>query len=315
MKATAFHSGAHLGERDLRPAESACPLCSFRGERSAVLRLQSEPIVSLLACPNCRGCSASRLPTEEALRNYYSKYYQQGIFQGAEKVTFDEPRRFAEHLFRKGAPFLKRASVRILDFGGGDGNLSMSIARLLLKDGAAHVQVALVDYNAELARSDCSDVSLERYDNLSSAKVTDCDLILASGILEHIPYPQEDFIRLLSALRSGGLFYARTPCVASLCRILQRIGVPIDFTFPAHVHDMGEAYWTHILKLLQAPFQRYSIIWSQPSIVETTLRKNALRTVAAYMMKAPWLILRSRYDLVGGWEVLIRRPPEDGVDR
>jgi hypothetical protein len=177
------------------------------------------------------------------------------------------------------------------------------------------VQVALVDYNAELARSDCSDISLERYDNLASAKVTDCDLILASGILEHITYPQEDFIRLLSALRPGGLFYARTPCVASLCRISQRLGVPIDFTFPAHVHDMGEAYWTHILNLLPAPFRRYSIIWSQPSIVETTLRKNALRTVAAYMMKAPWLILRSRYDLVGGWAVLIRRPPEDGVDQ
>jgi SAM-dependent methyltransferase len=310
MKATAFHSGTHLEERDLRPAESACPLCSFRGERPAVLRLQSEPGISLLACANCGGFSASRLPTDEALRAYYSKYYQQGIFQDAEKVTFDEPERFAKHLVRKAKPFLKRPNPRILDFGGGGGNLSISIARLLLEDGASHVNVVLVDYAAALARSDFQDISLECHENLTSASATDCDLVLASGILEHIPYPQEDFARLLSALRLGGLFYARTPCVASLFHILQRIGLSGDFTYPAHVHDMGEAYWSKILRLLPPPFRHYSVIWSQPSIVETTLRKNAMRTVAAYVMKAPWRILGKRYQFVGGWEVLIRRPLE-----
>src|ERR1700674_433249 len=178
MKATAFHSGTHLEETDLRPAESACPLCSSRGERPVVLRLQSEPSVSLLACPNCGGFSASRLPTEEALRTYYSKYYQQGIFQDAEKVTFDDPRRFARHLVRKAKPFLKRPNLRILDFGGGDGNLSISIARLLVEEGASHVNVVLVDYNAALASSDSPDILLECHDNLASASATDCDLVL-----------------------------------------------------------------------------------------------------------------------------------------
>src|SRR6202158_5110866 len=137
MKATAFHSGIHLEETDHRSAESACPLCSFRGDRSAVLRLQSEPSVSLLACPNCDGFSASRLPTEEALRTYYSKYYQQGIFQDAEKVTFDEPQRFAEHLVRKAKPFLGNPDLRILDFGGGGGDRFVSLARRLFTDGGS----------------------------------------------------------------------------------------------------------------------------------------------------------------------------------
>lgn len=315
MRATAFHSGRHLEETDLLPPESACPLCSFRGNRSAVLRLQSEPGVSLLACPNCGGFSASRLPTEEALRTYYSKYYQQGIFQNAEKVTFDEPQRFAKHLVGKAKRFLTRPVPRILDFGGGGGNLSLSIARLLLKDGASCVNVVLVDYNAALAHSDSPDISVECHEDLASARATDCDLVLASGILEHIPYPQEHFTRLLSALRPGGLFYARTPCVASLFGILQRIGFQVDFTYPAHVHDMGEAYWSSILRLLPPPFQHYSVIWSHPSIVETTFRKNALRTVAAYVMKAPWRILGNWYQLVGGWEVLIRRPLEARLEQ
>jgi 2-polyprenyl-3-methyl-5-hydroxy-6-metoxy-1,4-benzoquinol methylase len=266
--------------------------------------------VSLLACPNCGGFSASRLPTEEALRTYYSKYYQQGIFQDAEKVTFDDSQRFAKHLVRKAEPFLRAQGLRILDFGGGGGNLSISIARLLLENGAPHVHVVLVDYNAALASTDSQDISLECHQSLASASATDCDLVLASGILEHIPYPQEDFTRLLSALRPGGLFYARTPCVASLFHILQRIGLPVDFTFPAHVHDMGEEYWSNILRLLPAKFQHYSVIWSHPSIVETTLRKNPMRTVAAYVMKSPWRTLGNRYRFVGGWEVLIRRPLE-----
>ena len=308
MRSTAYHSGMHLEGRYLRAPESKCPLCFFAGERPAVLRLQSEPDVFLLACPNCGGFSASCLPTEEALRAYYAKYYEQQIYQDVEKVTFHEPQHFARHLVSNAKRFLKRSDLRILDFGGGDGNLSMSIARLLLRADASRVRIVLVDYNAALAHSYSQDISLECHEDLASANATDCDLVLASSVLEHIPYPQEDFTRLLSALRPGGLFYARTPAVAPLFRILQHIGLPVDFTFPAHVHDMGEAYWSTILGLCPAPFRDYSVIWSRPSIVETTLRKNALRTLAAYVMKAPWRLLGRRYQLVGGWEVLIQRP-------
>jgi SAM-dependent methyltransferase len=308
MKATAFHSGMHLEEMSLRPIEPSCPLCYFAGERPVYLRLQSEPNVFLLACPNCGGFSASRLPTDKALRSYYSRYYQQQIFDDAEKVTFDEPKRFARHIVGRAKPYLMNRTPRILDFGGGDGNLSISIARYWLDCGASTVHLVLVDYNAALARSDSQHIELECYENLASAKPSDCDLVVASGILEHIPYPRQDFMRLLSSLRPGGLFYARTPAVASMFRVLQRAGLRPDFTYPAHVHDMGEAYWSSILRHLPSEYRNYSVIWSRPSIVETTLRKNAFRTVAAYIAKAPWYVFRSRYQFVGGWEVLISRP-------
>jgi SAM-dependent methyltransferase len=312
MRATAFHSGMHLKEECLMPPEPLCPLCSYGGERSPVLRLQSDPYVFLLACPNCKGCSASRLPTEEALRAYYSRYYDAGIFQDSDKVTFHDPQRFATHLLQKAGPHLQGQNLKILDFGGGEGNLSLAIAQLLLADHTAHVDIILVDYNAGPGHTGSRDISFVCRKKLDTADAQDCNLVLASGILEHIPYPQSDFARLLSAVRPGGLFYARTPCIASLFRIMQRLGLPVDFTYPAHVHDMGEAYWSNILSFLPSEFQHYSVIWSQPSIVETALRKNVMRTLAAYLMKWPWRILGSRYPFVGGWEVFIGRSSDPG---
>jgi len=176
-----------------------------------------------------------------------------------------------------------------------------------LSGRTAHVDIILVDYNAGRDHASRKDISLVCREKLETEDVKDCDLVLASGILEHIPHPQTDFARLLSAVRPGGLFYARTPCVASLLRILQRAGLSVDFTYPAHVHDMGEAYWSNILSFLPAEFQGYSVIWSQPSIVETTLGKNTFRTLAAHLMKLPWWIVGSRYSFVGGWEVFIGR--------
>jgi len=308
MKATAFHSGMHLKEEYLLPPEPVCPLCFFGYERTQALSLQSDPDVFLLACPRCRGFSASRLPTEEALRAYYSRYYEQVIFQDSDKVTFHEPQRFARRLLQKARPFLQNEKLRILDFGGGGGSLSLAIARHRLREGASHVDVILVDYNTAPGHTDLQSVSLECHETLDSTDSRDCDLVLASGILEHIPHPQTVFARLLLALKPGGVFYARTPSVAPLFRILQRIGLPVDFTYPAHVHDMGEAYWSSVLSFLPSELQHYEMICSRPSIVETILRKNPIRTLTAHVMKTPWRILGKRYPFVGGWEVIIRRP-------
>lgn len=305
MRPTLFQRGAHLDERDILPPELECPLCSFDGDRSPFFRLQSDPEVSLLACPRCRGFSASRLPTDDALRAYYSRYYDS--VPHSESVTFHEPRRFAKNILRKMKP-QPGGRLKILDFGGGGGGLSLATAQALLTGGASHVQVVLVDYNSGLARNNLANISLECHQDLDSTDATNCDLVFASGVLEHIPHPQGHLSRLLSSLRPGGLFYARTPSVAPLFRVLQRIGLDFDFLYPAHVHDMGEAYWSSILSLMPSGFRDYAMVCSQPSIVETTLRRDMIRTFAAHVLKCPWRIFGSRYQFVGGWEVFIRRP-------
>ncbi|MCJ7698134.1 MAG: hypothetical protein MUO73_07385, partial [Thermoplasmata archaeon] len=51
----------------------------------------------------------------------------------------------------------------------------------------------------------------------------------------------------------------------------------------------------------------FKILSSKPSITETSFSKHFGRTLIAYLIKSPWYVLRNRWDLVGGWEILIQK--------
>lgn len=295
-----YHQGKHLSEEELLPPESACVLCGFSGKRRPVLSLQENPQVDLLEC-RCGCRSASRMPKPEVLTTYYSSYYSNGNSTG---YTFDESSRFGPHLWRQ---FQARPvkTPRILDFGGGiDAALSRSLADHLIEQGAQGVEIALVDYNADCRRN-WGKTTVERYPSLDQAG-EGFDVVIASGIIEHIPYPHDTLLRLLHALRPGGRAYFRTPAMSQMVRLAGRMGIRLDFTFPVHVHDMGQAFWDKVLTSLRVSDQ-FSMLASRPSIVETTFRLHPLPTLASYVFKLPWYLLRSRYTLVGGWEVTIAR--------
>lgn len=76
------------------------------------------------------------------------------------------------------------------------------------------------------------------------------DIVIASAIVEHIPYPRQVILGLLSALSPGVRAYFRTPAMASLIKLAARFGVAIDFIYPAHVHDMGQPLWENLLASL-----------------------------------------------------------------
>lgn len=270
--------------------------------RAPILRLQTGPDVDLLSCAACNGYSASRMPTPETLRDYYRAYYE-----GTDgHVTFDLPERLALHIFRRAFPAVVRRSFDLLDFGGGDAEITRRIASRLVERGATGVRILLVDYNTEVRPSDSPLVSLNRVESLDGVEGSDFDLVLASAILEHIPRPRRDLIHLLQALRPGGVFYARTPSVVPLLRIAKRFHVPCDFTFPGHLHDLGQKFWAGILGHL--PLEHpVAVLDARPSLVETTLGRHPWRTVAAHVLKAPWRGLGSSYGLIGGWEVFFRR--------
>jgi hypothetical protein len=67
------HQGAHLSEDQLLP-ESVCPICGYTGNIRPVIALHDAPPMHLLAC-RCGCISASRMPREEVLRDYYKRYY------------------------------------------------------------------------------------------------------------------------------------------------------------------------------------------------------------------------------------------------
>lgn len=304
MKATLFHRSAQMSDEDLMGASILCPFCGF-ANRKRVELIQEEPKVALLNCDNCWASSASRMPTSEALKNYYSSYY----LDKAERITLDGPDRMAGHIYKYATPFLVNISGRdisILDYGGGDGSISILLSEKLLKGGAKKVNITLIDYDTSPVTSSNDRINILRLDSLESIKGQSIDLAIASAVIEHVPQPRLVLERLFHSLKVGGVFYARTPYVTPFLKMSKVLGLNFDFTYPAHVHDLGAKFWGNILKVFSLE-GNYSIIKTNPSIVETSLDRNFFRTLVAYVLKIPGYLFKESYGLVGGWEIFIGR--------
>ena len=305
LVATAFHQSAHLSENMLGAEERSCHFCGSPSREKTYI-LQTDPLVELLFCSSCNASSASRFPSQEALQRYYSGYYKQE--HGAEQenhVTFDDHARFGRHI----ASLINLAPgaqlTRILDFGGGDGSMSYALAESLIERGAGQIELVVIDHDRSLVGPKSDKVSVIKIDSLDQLQ-NRYDVVLASAILEHLTDAMPTVSRLLQAVEKGGWFYARTPYVAPLAHVLKFFRIKWDFTFPAHIHDLGQEFWEKFFAREFANNQ-FELVHSAPSIVETTLSKNFARTLAAYLFKAPWYILGKRYKLVGGWEVCVKK--------
>ena len=302
----AFQSSRHLRDDQLLAPHNACLFCGFDRRTPAGL-LQNNPDVQLLKCSRCGAASASRLPTSDALDEYYGSYFASASAgQGRSRVTFGDASRFGRHLASRISAHLGRASIRVLDFGGGDGTVTVEAARHLIARGVRRVDVTVVDYNATLTPTGSPDITITHRDSIEAFEPASQDCVIASAVIEHIPRPKDSLDRLLALVNDGGLFYARTPCVAPWMTLTGQVGVKWDFTFPAHIHDLGQDFWERFFPC-EAACGRFSLLESSPSPVETTLGQHFTRTLAAYACKAPWHLLGRRYSLMGGWQVLARK--------
>ena len=255
--------------------------------------------MDLVAC-RCGVFSASRMPRSEVLEDYYASYYT----ATADTATFDGSVRFGAHLFGM-LQSAQKGMMRILDFGGGvDATLSRSVARQFISKGTERVEIALVDSNASCAR-DWQAIVVDCYRDLRDAG-REFDIVVASAIIEHIPYPRGVLISLLTSLRVGGAIYFRTPAVSSTIRLADRFGARLDFTYPERVHDMGQAFWEKVLPSLGLD-KTFLLVRSRPSIVQADFVSHPMRAAIAHLLKWPWYIFRSHYTMVGGWEAVIIR--------
>jgi hypothetical protein len=206
-------------------------------------------------------------------------------------------------------PDLARLStIRILDYGGGDGSLAKAIANLIISraGGNCRAQIDLVDYEAPGWLSD-SRIIVRGHKDLDDIEGY-YDLILASAVLEHVPQVNGVIRRLAALARPGAYFYARTPFMIPLARLMGKF----DLTYPAHVHDMGSSFWN---RFVQTFGLNADLLVSRPSLVETAFREAPTRTLAAFIMKLPshleLALRRPRpvdpvWTFVGGWEVVLR---------
>jgi 2-polyprenyl-3-methyl-5-hydroxy-6-metoxy-1,4-benzoquinol methylase len=304
LQATLFHHSAHLPEQDLLALATFCPFCNST-ERKPIAVLQQAPEVLLLYCNTCHAASASRMPKPEALENYYSHYYD----DKEEKITLDTPDRMANHIIKYARPSISDLTGRdvcLLDYGGGDGSISIKVAHKLLSLGAGSVNITLVDYDRSTMVASDQRIQIYRPYDLAQIVNQSMDIVIASAIIEHIPEPREVLIKLFSTLKSKGVFYARTPYVTPFSRLAEIVNSKFDFTYPAHVHDLGARFWNNAVNILPLDGE-YQVLRSTPSIVETSFRQHFLRSFVAHVLKIPGYVFKETYGLVGGWEVFIQR--------
>ncbi|MHB0977133.1 MAG: class I SAM-dependent methyltransferase [Candidatus Aquicultorales bacterium] len=309
MKTAFFNKSVHLNEEQLTEIDETCPFCSST-DRREVFRIQEAPDIHLVGCSRCHAVSASRMPTESFLKEYYNSYYE----GKGQEVTIDSTDKLANHIYESARASIEVLrdveSFRILDFGGGDGEVSVRLGMKIAGKDADRVSIALVDYNAR-EREVADGIGMESFTSLSEIEGREFELVIASAIIEHIPYPSKDIEALLRAVRKGGVFYARTPFVLPFMKALRKFGAALDFTYPGHVHDLGRDFWENSIATLSPEGADYRLLLSRPSVVETTFGKHFARTLLAHLFKAPWKIHKG-YSLVGGWEVFITRSTSDG---
>jgi SAM-dependent methyltransferase len=241
------------------------------------------------------------MPSEELLHRYYATYHS----EREQKVTFANKDRFAGHLARAILPLRARASVRILDFGGGDGTLALALAERLSQQSRSTYEIVVVDRPAPVAAGDA------RIRICSAGSLDDVrgqyDLVIASAVLEHIPALHSLLPQLFERIAAGGMVYCRTPFAAPLHRF-----PGVDFGYPAHVHDLGAAFWSRFASTFGLPLRTCV---SRPSLVAASWTTDPLRTFASHVLKIParlecairgdreWPL----WPFIGGWEVVFQR--------
>lgn len=292
----------HMTESQLMPEDTTCRFCGFN-KRDPIIILQEEPQVWLLKCQNCHAASASRIPKDKALEDFYQNYYESNRHV---RATFGGIERFANHLFSGIKKNFRKSHLKILDFGGGDGSVSVKTSYKLLNIGIKSIDITLVDYNEILAKIDRQHISLTQRKSLDELPAEKYDLVLASAIIEHLPQPKETVTRLIRLLDDGGIFYARTPYAVPLIRLYRILGKKWNFMYPMHLHDLGSDFWNPFL-LKMSLDEHFEVIKSKPSIVQASMNKRFIIAIASYTFKAPWYLIGNRYKLVGGWEIFLRK--------
>jgi len=245
------------------------------------------------------------MPSAEYLDLFYADYY--ASYRRSEHVDNAMWVRIAHRILKElRLADSRKDAFRILDFGGGRGGVSLTIAKQLARTRS--VTVTIVDLSFEQDHDSRTEdgIVVERVRTLAQTAGT-FDLVIASAVLEHIPHLAPVLRELLGKIHdSGGAFYARTPYALPLRKLYPRY----EMHFPQHVHDLGPSFWN---RLMDRHGMQTRTAVSQPSMVESRIRDRPVEALAANVLKIPgrverW-IRRSPKDYVwswvGGWELFL----------
>lgn len=284
-----------------------CGICGCDSFRKLICFSES-PQINYIICKGCGAVTFDKILNQKAIDELYTsdvQYYKDdNSKESGGSITFYGSRRFARHLLKHYS--LKKDRYKILDFGGGDGELAYSVASELLdKYGCDKADITVVDYTDSLYITKNERISIKHVFPLEKLNEGDFDIIIARGIIEHIPNPGVDIRKLFDLLGARGIIYFGTPYIYPLRRDLQRFGIEYDTLYPAHIWDLG-GKWYNKLPQYVGSKANISILSSRPSIVEKSFRSHFFIALASYILKSPWYICH-KWPYVGGWEAVYEK--------
>ena len=314
---------ANPEENYLEEAFEECPFCGSRSIKyignlhaSPDIKIYSDflnmigtalvnrplPDIKIYTCNTCSIGFFNPQPTEKFLKEFYSANYM-----GNPKRIKIDPRRLVSHLTKYLGNVSPRETIRILDFGGGDGAVSQCLGQYLLSSGIAKkIDISVVDYKTVTERRENS-ISQSWFETLDLIPLSDgFDIVIASAILEHVKNPRQIISSLLQKMKKQGIFYARTPYSFPFYKVFKKLGLTFGMPYPAHLFDMGSYFWSNLLKTLNLSAE-FRMKEFHTSLVHAGFRKNPLLAIISHSAKLPSYLLGKWYPFSGGWEVVIER--------
>jgi 2-polyprenyl-3-methyl-5-hydroxy-6-metoxy-1,4-benzoquinol methylase len=302
INSSIYNKKIDVEEKCLDNSLDNCPLCNSINVKKIGL-IQKNPEVYFCECNVCKIGYADRQPSEEFLKEYYRNYYN----NQAKKTTID-PKLLAKHLYKILSRIIIRQKFSILDFGSGDGSVSLNLGNTLLKEGfAKQIDITLIDFFPYRLENENENLFVKQYTSLEEIPQNQrFDIIIASAIIEHLKSPGKTLQKLLVLLKKGGVFYSRTPYIMPFFKLLKRTRISVDIQYPGHLFDLGNLFWKNSLYNLKFD-DDYLIRLSQTSIAEDSFKESFFKALATRIFKIPSNFFKYKYHLVGGWEVIIEK--------
>lgn len=276
--------------------------CTFCNSSDVVKQdtIHKSPEVNYFFCNHCKVSYTDKQLSVKDTEKLYSHYYDEHVFK-----TGINPSVLGKHIFRFiSSKVTVNSSVRILDYGGGDGSVAKYVAEELRKRKKCRYIIDVYDiYEIEN--------KLDAVNYITSESILanyQYDIIIASAVIEHLNKPLDTLKMLFTSLKSNGYFYARTPFNLPLKNMCEKLHLKkkVDMQFPWHLFDMGRIFWNHIPVLFQSYHIKISVIKSQPSLIEIPFKNKKKRYIATVLLKFPGYIFKN-WNNVGGWEVFIKK--------
>lgn len=291
-----------------------CPVCKATGPWKPVVESEDFETrtgkYSIVACPSCDMQFTSPRPTEASIPALYDTRSTPDFAPQANASLTQRLRNGVIDRYLAHSLGDRKGTVRVLDFGCGDGALTVGVRRWTQRTGVATFTTA-IDFHSEAPPAlAVADAPWEYLDFWTwRDRQAQYDVVFLRHVLEHHTHPAELLEQLKAALVPGGTLNIEVPNrnsvwssvfgkyffalylprhmmhfdIASLTRVVTSAGLQVEEVRKAHTPGMGRSIgqWLGmeidnlgVLSLLLYPFQVCVDVLCGRS---TTLRVKARR--------------------------------------